>query len=206
MKYPLRARTVSGELYTFTMSNIPLRIDSKTFVLAKIPNSPILKWNTIQRGLDIPDIFEGDILEIEGKLYLLGYERGFNLVAEDCVSGYDYLYNHKDYKVVGNIYTMKFPKQLKAVKRLTFKYENRIVPINLITGYYQDNPIATGVSHYVDMDRLQQSAGISINNQKIFFGDMLNGCPVELYMGRVVIKYRSNYLDLANNTVIVRGE
>lgn len=197
--FPLRAQTLTGELYTFSMLDIPMRISNKTFVLARKPNSPIMRLDDITRGMDIPGLFEGDIIKANGKEYLINYMRGFRASSSDSVA---YLDELEDYQVIGNIYTNEFPIKCALLRKIVYKYRDNKIKIDDITGIYNGYAIVRGVTDRLCPDELQQDAGFTYNNTKVFFGDIVEGEVLTMYCGRPVINVNDKIYDVIRKTNI----
>lgn len=198
--YNMRAFTLNDELYTFSMLDIPIRITEKEFILAMKPRSPILKIDNIMRGMDLPNIFEGDIISGDGVVYLVHYLRGFR--ASDSDGIVKHLYEFKDIQVISNIFNTDFPIKAALKKKLLFKYRDRKLKMENITGIYKNHMVVRGITTKLDPSELQQEAGFSYKGNTVFFGDMIEGYPVELYYGRPCICKPEGMYDIIKKQII----
>ena len=198
--YKMRAFTLTGELYSFSISDVPTRISATEFILALKPDSPILLSKHIMRGLDIDNLFEGDIISSGGEKYVVNYMRGFRATSEK--GELKYLYEFDDYEVIGNVFTMDFPIRAPLRKTMVFKYRNSKIQIKDITGIYKGYVVVKGLTVKLDPTELQQEAGFSYKGDTVFFGDLIEGCPVHLYKGRLVIQKADGIYDLIKEQYI----
>ena len=198
--YNMRAFTREGDLYTFSVRDVPMHISDKEFVLALKRDSPILKSDVIMRGTDVGDLFEGDIVESDGIKYVVQYMRGFRLCSAN--NDIKFLYELKNYKVVGNIFTEDFPRRVPLRKKLCFRYRNSRVKLDDITGVYKGYAIVRGITSKLDPCELQQDAGLTYKGNTIFFGDIVDGQIVYMYYGRPVIKTPNGIYDIIKEQII----
>lgn len=191
--YPIKARTRTGEWYEFTELDVPCYINDSEFVLLRKWDSPILKGGMLLRGCDIPGIFEGDKLLCEGVEYTVMYHCGF--VCKDANKNSKYLYQMKDYEKLGNIAedkdcTYSFPK------KIYYKYRDSLVFPRSIKGAAQDRVIIDGLGATYHFEEIRQEARLSYERKKLYFGDLVEGYPLELYYGRPVIKHDNVIYDI----------
>ena len=192
--YPIKAKTLSGDWFEFSIADIPCYINENEFILLRRVNSPILRAGLVLRGCDLPGVFEGDVLLHEGIEYTVHYHCGF--VCKDADKNNKYLYELKGYEKLGNIVDMEncaynFPKKIY--------YKYRDVPIfpRSIKGATADKVIIEGfgvTSHF--NEEVRQEARLSYERKKLYFGDLVEGYPLELYYGRPVIKHDGIIYDI----------
>lgn len=198
--YSLKTYTVRNEPYIFSMLDMPFKISEKRFILAAKKNSPILRSDRILRGMDIPDLYEGDILRWNSDEWLVQYMRGFRLINRK--TEVKMLYEISDYEILGDIYTLDFPVDPAIKKELTFKYRDDRIRLSDITGMYKNKLIVRGVTDKLDPTELQLEAGLALNDRSLYFGDLIKGKPLELYYGRPCIKTSDGVYDIETNQLI----
>lgn len=189
--YKFRAMSVTGEPYIFTMLDIPTKITQDTFVLSLVPNSPILRYDTIVRGMDCFDLFEGDRIEVDGTEYTIVYQKGFVAMTDDRHSLK--IADIKDYKVLSISSTPS--------KSLMFRYRGTTISIANIVGAYSDYVILNNVKGHIDPSEIQQDAAFSINRNRIFFGDLYNGYPVFMHKGCACIRVNGEVYDILSKHI-----
>ena len=211
--YPFKALSASyKELVSFTLADGPLRQDIKFFTLMNRPGSPVLRYNTIMRGCDIPGLFEGDIIEYKGKKYIIRYEMGLAAVSLDKevipVNKLEYI------NVVDNMYFQKeFP--ITYCNRLTFKYiekgdnkykgNYKYFGIKSITGAFKDKSlIAIYGSKLVDEDSILQFTGVRYKGERIHFGECIEGNPLYMEKGRLLIKALGGCHDVKSSPILLQ--
>lgn len=200
--YPLLAVTRENEFYSFSITDVPVRINDKEFILMNRENSPILKLGLCRRGCDIKDIYEGDIIRSNGVDYVVLYQRGMILTSKDRDK--KYLWQLEDYEKVGDVFTQDFPLEIIFPKSVHYKYRDNPVYTKEITGMFDGKLFIDGISTRVNPEDLQQYANFTNEGTKVYFGDLIRGYPVELYYGRPVIKHDGIIEDVTAKTQIER--
>lgn len=183
----MEAFTKDGKFFAFKLSDVPINIDHQHFILANKENTPILKLGLCRRGCDIPDVYEGDILNCDGEEHVLQYQRGFILLNENRRRRY--LWEFDNFKVVGNIYDTEWAFSINCAKSVRYRYNNTLLYPKSFAGYYKGKILLEGTNTKVSPRFIQQEACFTYEGEKIFFGDLIEGYPVELYYGRPVIKH-----------------
>ena len=194
--YPIKAQTRTGEWYEL---DVPCLVNEEEFLLLRKPDSPILKFGKFIRGCDIPGIFEGDVLLCDGVEYTVLYHRGF--ILKDADKNVKYLYELKNYEKLRNIVgddncDYNFPK------KIYFKYRGLQIYPHSIKGATQDRVIIDGVGATFHFEEIGQEARLSYERKKLYFGDLVQGYPLELYYGRPVIKRDNDIYDIVTKTNI----
>lgn len=200
--YPVKAFTRQGDLYEFSATDVPCYINKDEFVLLRKPDSPILQGGLLVRGCDIPGIFEGDILVSEGVEYVVQYRRGF--VCKDANKRSKYLYQLKDYERIGSVLdredcTYTFPK------KIYYKYRGNLIFPRSVQGAADNKVIIEGLGVTSHFDEIRQEARISYEDKKLYFGDLVDGYPLELYYGRPVIRHDDVVYDIVSK-LNIQGE
>lgn len=211
--YPFKALSVNyKELVSFTLEDGPWRQNMNFFGLMNRPGSPILRYNTIMRGCDIPGLFEGDIIEYKGKKYIMRYELGLAAVSLDGEvipsSKLEYI------NVVDNMYFQKeFP--ITYCNKLVFKYiekedekykENyKYFGIKSITGSFKDKAlISIYGSKLVNVNDVLPFTGIRYKGERIHLGECIEGNPVYMEKGRLLIKALGGCHDVKSSPILLQ--
>lgn len=195
--YPLRALSKKGGLAVpFTLGDGPCRIDDNYFILTERPGSPLLRYDMILRGMDIPGIFEGDILLDNGKEFVIQYQRGFMAVSKDKEQ--KSLSSIPNIQVVSNIYKRNdfvIPKLLAMMYKIR---ESDLFELDCILGVNEGNLILNyKEGMLVPEHEIKQYAGITYLGNSMYFGDEINGNKLMLRQGRCAILDGDKYLDIA---------
>lgn len=213
--YPFKALSVNKkELVSFTLSDGPWRQDMTCFTLSNRPGTPILRYNTIMRGSDIPGLFEGDIIEYNGKKYIIKYEMGFAAVSLDKevipVSELSYI------NVVDNMYFQKeFP--ISYCNKITFKYieredekflnKERVFGIKSVLGAICDKSfVAIYGSKMVNENDLLQMSGVRYKGKHIYIGEEIEGNKLYMNRGRLYIKAYGKAYDVKSTPILLQLE
>lgn len=164
-----------------------------------------MKLGNYTRGSDIPDLFEGDILEHNGKQYVIQYTRGFLAAGPD--KEFLFLNQVRDFKKVGTIYDSNTSSRIPLMSKIPYKYEDLLFYYeNIIGPYGTDAIIVEGSKAPVKVADVQQYAGFAYLGQKIFFGDLVDGRPVTMHGGRAVLTTTQGYYDLVKKRYLVGDE
>lgn len=193
--YPLRARSDRGTWVSFSIEDAPCPIDEDSFFLMNRPGTPILLYSTIMHGLDIPNLYEGDIVLINRNRYIVSHANGYKAVSLRKKSNIIFDENLR-YKVISNIY--REPDiHIETTIKNNYKFHSLIFGIDKIYGSYKECLIVNmGGGLLLPIDEIQQDARFSYEGKKIFFGDELNGGEVCLKNGRLCIKQDTKFTDI----------
>jgi hypothetical protein len=176
--YPLRALAKGGSSYcVFDLNDGPGRWDDEHFILMGRPNSPILRYDSISRGSDIPGVFSGDIVSVKGDDYLVIYHRG--LVAKNLVTKKIFYLDEADFRVkseaeyMGTIVPNRHKKHLYRTEVNGEKIDFYIDHL------YGLDPKSKCILHnrrgygFLTYDSISQYVGIRHpqTNEPLFFGD-----------------------------------
>lgn len=215
VSYSFKALSLNKkELVSFTLEDGPILQDAKSFALINRPGSPILRYNTIMKGCDIPRVYEGDIIEYHGKEYIIHNEIGFCAISLDGER--IYLDDLDEIKVVNNMY---FQNKFKVFsKKCTFKYvektEKRFLGgerefgFRSIMGGIAGKPlISIYGAKLSDASDIRMFTGIRYKGKRIYFGDEIEGSIVYMERGRVKMKVNGLEYDLRkNNSILLQLE
>ena len=192
----LRTRTLeTNAWYNFTLNDIPTKYDDDHIALLADAGSPLLRIDSVVRGDLESGLYEGDIIEFEGTQYIVCYERGFYAISNDYVI--KNLYQVKGCEVVSDYWTTDFKIPIRLRKKQLYKYDNLNFKLTDIIGHWANKIVIRASNRPIPPEECQQECCLSYEGRKIYFGDMVNGCPVILAGGRVCIKDTEGYLDLA---------
>lgn len=198
--FTMTALTHNGDWCTFNISDIPCYINDKEFVLLNKPNSPILLAGTIRRGDSKYNLFEGDIVSVDNHLYLVCYERGFYLIDADYQVRYFSSLLH--YTVVGTSDTLEFPVKLSFRLKHLFKTKGVLFRLQDIIGSYKGDLLIRTCSKPVPIDTISQECCFVHDKTRMFFGDIIDGVPIEMYKGRLVLNNNNIMYDATNGGII----
>lgn len=199
--YIMKALTRNKEWFIFEMSDIPTLFTSEEFVLMNKPNTPILSLKSIRRGDKDTMLFEGDLIEMNGDVWTICYERGFYAINADYVIRY--LDSLSDYVVIGDCSTMQSPVPINFREKHLFKYKDIIFRLNDIIGAYEGKLLLRSVANPVDVNDINQECCLTYNGTRVFLNDLIDlGSTVSLRYGRVVTKVNGEFVDITNGGVI----
>lgn len=188
--YPLIALTkCRTNMVSFTLEDGLCPIDEEHFVLLNRPGSPILRYDTVLRGMDINGIFEGDIVNYEGTDYMIKYQRGFNAISLDK-SKVITLDNITACNVKTHMY---YQRDFAWIEPTMIKFRvnnNKFFTLRNIYGYF-DNRIVFNDIKLRNKETLivQQDAGLTYDGQRACFGNNAFG-SVKLVKGKIEIRGR----------------
>ena len=189
----MKALTLKGDWVTFTLEDIPTRFNMEEFALLKRPNSPRLNIKSICRGDTDTGLFEGDIIYFEDCEWLVCYERGFYVINENYVTRT--LDTFCDFKLIGDCFSREFPIPILKRNKCLFKYKDTVFRLEDIVGAYGDCIILRCLSNPLPISEIKQDAGILINKQRMYFGDITEDGTLDLYKGRIAFKRGQQYYD-----------
>lgn len=178
------------------MKDIPVMMFEDKFVLMNKPGSPILRADTIMRGEPFYNVYEGDVIEADGDIWLVCYERGFYAINENYVIRF--LYKFNDIKFIDRHDNVTGLPTVTFKKKFLFKIKDQVFVLNDIVGAYSGDCIFRTYSEPVKVETIQQDCGLRYNGNLMFLGDTVDGSTVELYGGRVVIHKDGQKLDLSS--------
>lgn len=193
--FMLKALTVDGDWFEFTIKDIPTPISEDEFILMNKPGSPKLRLDTIRRGDPEYHLYEGDVISVNGDKYTVCYERGFYAINDMYV--YRYLSTLKDVKLI-SVYTESDNATIVPNFRLShlFKYNNTVFKLNDIVGCYKGNLVIRSIQHTVNPNKVQQECRASYNGKKLYLGDKINNGIVCMYHGKIALKVNNKYIDI----------
>ena len=192
----MRALSRDNKWYEFKIEDAPTLIDDDWFILANKEFSYTCNLNTIRRGVEEYDVFEGDIiLDSEGDKWLVCYERGFYCINENY--NIKYLYQFNNIKVVGDIDRGEyFPISINFRVKHLFKYGKIIFRINDICGAYKKDMLIRSVGKPVKPSDVKQECCCVHNGTRIYLGDKCEHGVINLYGGRIAVPTDNGYLDI----------
>lgn len=197
----MKAQSHDKSWYTFDLADIPTLVAPNQFALLGKPGSPILDLKSIKRGDRKTGLFEGDILLMDGTKWVVCYERGFYAISEDYVTRY--LYQLKDYKVIGDYFKDGFSTPINVRTKHLFKYKGNIFRLeDIVGGSANEYIILRSCSHVVKIEDIQQECCMTYDGTRIFFGDVFPEGTVELCGGRVCFDFGGQFIELVNGGVI----
>ena len=188
--YPLIALTATKkDMVDFTLEDGPCPVDEEHFVLLNRPGTPILSYATVLRGMDIPGVFEGDIISFEGTDYIVKYQRGFNAISIDK-SKIITLENITAENVKTHMF---FQRSFDWIEPATIKFrvnQNKFFTFQNIYGYFDGRLLFTDSKLCKQKEIIaQQDAGVTYQGKKACFGKNPFG-TVKLVKGKIEIEER----------------
>lgn len=179
-------------------------MSSDLFMLMNRPGTPFLYYSSIMRGMDIPNIFEGDIIEIKGEAYVVCYNSGFYAISLNTTQSIKSikLRDCTGYKVVSNTYLKKDIK-IEKVAKLGLKFRGITFSYNDIYGRYGDCLlINSNDGMLIPIREVQQEARVTYKGRKLYFGDFVDDGEVLLYKGQCCLKKGQRYYNIKNGGII----
>lgn len=196
----MKTLTCDGEPYHFSLQDIPVLINRDEFVLLNKPGSPRLNMWQIRRGDEEYDLYDGDLISMHGDTWVVCYERGFYAINE--AREIKYLDQLRNYEFLSGSWDVPTPVPVEYKKKHKFKYKDFIFGIDNIVGMHEGKIMIRTFDYPIDAAEVQQECSLSYGDEKLYFGDMVQGCTVELYKGRVAICKNGDYIDLATEEVL----
>lgn len=189
--YPLRARSKCGEyLIEFDLQDGPCPLDKDHFCLTQREGCPILTYESITRGGDIPNLFAGDLIEKKGECYLVSYHRG--LVARHLDTKELLDLSDGNFTKVSTIYNRGIEMINKHTKHL-YKYGRSTFYIEHLFGMMEGMLVLNRRKNvFIPVSEVRQYAGIKHpDTQKdLFFGEydltMENGNLLAIKDGQTI--------------------
>lgn len=198
--FMMKALTHSGEWYGFTINDIPTRFNDKEFALLGKPDTPRLLLNSIRRGDYETGLCEGDIVTYDGVEWLICYERGFYAINADYET--KPLFELTDFNIVGDCFSREFPIPILKRNKCLFKYKGTIFRLEDIIGPCDGKIILRSLKKPVDVSDIQQEAGMLLDGQRVYFGDVFPGGTVDMYKGRIAYKNGDVYTDIFTGGIL----
>lgn len=191
----MKARTLDGTWFPFTMQDVPTRFNNNEFALMQRPNTPRLLLQNIRRGDEFSGTYEGDIIKAENQLWLVCYERGFYAINTDHVTRH--LHTFDSFEIVDNCFNSEFPIPILMRNKHLFKYKDVVFRFEDIVGSYDANHvILRSCSDPVPSSDIQQDCGISIQGVRAYLGDLFDGRRVCLHKGRIAYADGDCFVDV----------
>lgn len=203
--YSMRADTLSGKPYEFTVLDAPIIMGENRFVLVNRKFSPILKLDTVTLGSGV-GVYVGDVLrDVDGSEWYVAYGRGFYAVhMEKRIRRKLY-----EFEILNPVRRLK-PEEFEAyhVRRpkLKFKYQGEVFTLSDIIGKLNDVIIIRQLSAKVPPSEIQQFTNFMYNKKHIYLGDQYKGMPVVLCYGRVCVQNEFGAYDIASKEYIIKKQ
>ena len=190
----LRALTRKGEPYLFEPADVPVRIWEDAFILARKPESPILKLHSVVRVMDHNDLGEGDCVLIDGKVYTVRYFRGFYFEGADGEKIPSHQVTHCEVFSIGT----------ETLSRIQFRSKNCAFQLYAFLGCYNGKVLVSHDPKPVPPEDIKVSAGFVYLGQKLCYGDMVEDKPLIMWHGRPCIKTVDGYLEIPTHTLLAK--
>lgn len=168
--YPLRAQTIDGDPYDFTLNDGFLMVDENRFVLDRKPGSPLLLKDTIQRGCDIPNVFAGSYVEYKEEYYLVSYFRG--MVGRSKEGKLVYFDEPRDINVIYPTYKPEIVgyETMTSPKEYFYSVHGKHTPLSLFMGTHRGEILIRRGSERIAPKLVQEFAGVKLGGKKLYFG------------------------------------
>lgn len=193
--FKMRAPTVNGEWYSFTVGDCPMKLTDNTFILLGKQNSPVM-YCDVYRGDEESGLFEGDVVWCDDKSWLVCYDRGFYAINKDYEVRY--LYTLYDAKYIGVVdHDLVFP--IPYSRRVHHKFSYKDVVFNLwdFKAIEDDGIHIHRYRKALKAEDIHQEAGIRIDNRKAYLGYKYNDRVLVMKGGRLVYEDDSDLIDIA---------
>lgn len=194
--YTMKTLTINGDWFPFTISDLPVLLDEEYFALFGCSNSPRLRIDSIRRGDYESGLYEGEVISMDGCKWVICYERGFYAINEDYVI--KHLNTLQDFTVLGDSPEVPIDIPVSYRANHLFKVDDTIFRIQDIVGAYNNKLLLRSLREPVDTDRIQQECCATYKGKRVYLGDVLDGCKLELVHGRLVRRTPEGLLDITN--------
>lgn len=192
--FTMKALTLNNTWCSFEINDVPTRFNQSEFALIRRESSPRLLIKSIRRGDPDTGLCEGDIIAWNNERWLVCYERGFYVINESYVT--QTLDKLDDYELVGDCFSSEFPIPILKRNKCLFKYRDTVFRLEDIVGAYdKDHIILRCLSHPIPISEVSQDAGIMMNKQRMYFGDVTEEGVLDLYKGRVAFRKDDKFYD-----------
>lgn len=194
----LQTLTAKGEFCEFSVHDVPVAVDDEQFVLMAKPGSPILLNKFIVSCTDIPNVHEGTVLvDAKGKEYVVSFKRGF--AAMDAERNVIKINEIGDYIITD---TVSLSSISTCRQRLIYKYKDMQFQLKDFVGLSDGKAIIKENYTPIDLNEIQQYAGLTYNSKSVFLGDSIDGNIVVMHMGRICMDCGGYFVDLADMQII----
>lgn len=200
----MRTQTLSGELYAFTVQEVPVIVGEDTLVLLNRNFSPILKLSTLRLGSDV-GVYVGDVLQGEGgSEWAVMFDFGFtavNLQSRKRRMLYEF-----DELIVTRQLSLE-EERLAGVEptKFKFKFQGLVFMLADIVGVYQNRLLVQRVRERVNLDEIQQHAGFTLDGKRMYYGDLYKGHPTFMCYGRCCIQTESGVYSIHEDKYIIKS-
>jgi len=198
--YVMKALTKNKEWFQFSMNDLPTLFTPDEFVLMNKPNSPRLLFKSIRRGDPETNLFEGDIITMDGRNWLICYERGFYAIDADYTVKHLYTLHH--YKILGTCIELPSPVPINFRTKHLFMYKDTIFRLNDIIGAYEGKLLLRSIAEPVDVDLVQQECCVTYKGSRVYLGTTCSDGVFELHGGRVTLNKNGNITDIVTGEAL----
>lgn len=189
----LRGFTISGERIDFSIQDCPVFISTKVLALFGVKGSELIKSDTVVRGNEQTNIFEGDkVYSNEQLLGVVVYSRGFML--QDLEGVLKILPSGNHIKIEdGDSSTSKLAFHSKYRTELVFNYHGINVNFKSFIAKLKDGLAIKPVNRQIDAKELLLFTGvIKEDGSKLFFGQTYKGGTIVLHNNVPMIRIRDD--------------
>lgn len=200
----LRARTLDGSWYSFTVLDAPVWIGDDRCIIVGRKFSPIIKLSTITLGCDL-GIYVGDILQDEFGEWIVKYFRGMRAVNMKTRKTRR-LYEFKNLWVVRDA----TPEELElfgiSSPQILLKYDDMCFGVKMIIGKYRNDLVVQSSAYPVEMQRVKQYVATFSSRQRLFLGDAYKGSQIIMCYGAVCIQNEFGAYDIVDRRYIIKED
>lgn len=186
--FTLKSILADGTSLPFTLYDLPVPIDNRNYILMNRINTPILDLNNIRRGDPESGLYEGDVIQHAGEMWLVCYERGFYVI------NHAYVIKHfsdlDDYEYIGIRENLKIDIPIKTKRTHMFRYKTTMFHLRDIRAAVDGKLILSMFHDPVVIDEVHQECSFTYNGHKVFLGDEIDGDKIHLQDGRLMANGR----------------
>lgn len=199
----MKARTVDGAWYPFSLADIPIYTDQTHAKLFMKPNAPVLDMSIVLRGDWESGLYEGEVIHIEDDSWLITYERGFHAINSQYQVKHLYQFDGEAYiEGVAGV-DIEFPVGYRTKKNHLFCYRDILFHLsNIGTTGNKPDILMLSNGNQIPIDRVRQDTCFRLNNSRVFLGDKIDDKIVELRGGRITVETDGGYKDLATGGIL----
>lgn len=200
----MRAKTLTGDFYEFTVLDIPVLTGGDELVLLGRKSSPILKYSTITIGSDV-GVYVGDVLYEDGQEWYVSMCKGV-MACSFTTSEWKRLYNFKSLNVVRQVTEKEWKRYNIGAFQIRFKCRGTVFFIADIVGKYKRDLIVTIFKGRVNVNEVQQDVATTIKRRRIFLGDEYMNSKIIMCYGSLCIQDNFGVYDIIERQYIMQNQ
>lgn len=201
--FSLRARTLKGEFYVFTVLDVPVITGENVITLLGRKFSPLLQLDSVVVGTE-EGLFVGDVIrDANREKYIITYNNGVRAISKRTRKLYA-LYELEGIRVIGQASRSERVKYRVSTPELVFRCNDTLFTLNDIIGKHRRDLIILSTPEPMRVEDVRQNTHVVINRQTIFLGDTYLGKQVTFVCGCVCIQNEFGAYDILNKQYIIR--